>query len=215
MNNVISVSGVDSSGKSTQINNFKNYLEINNIKVTIVWSRGGYTNGLQYMKNLIRQLKPNALPPSGLNVKREQIFSNIKIQKFWLLFAILDLIRLYGINIRLLNFLGYRVICDRYLWDTYIDFKMNFPSINFEKWIIWRLLVLIAIKPYISLILLISPRISLYRSKIKKEPFSENLKARKERYNYYKNLISKNKWQYTINAEQPIEKVWTDIQKIL
>ena len=40
---LITFSGLDSAGKSTQIDKVINYLNLKKQKVRLVWSRGGYT----------------------------------------------------------------------------------------------------------------------------------------------------------------------------
>ena len=212
---LIIVSGIDSSGKSTQIENLSRNFKLNGVKYKVVWSRGGYTSLLRSVKSIVRKIKPSSLPPPRLSNDREQVFENKKIQRLWLALAMLDLIRLYSITLRLYHLMGYNIICDRYLWDTYIDFKINFPCIKFEKWLLWKLLIAATPKPNISLILVISPEESLRRSVLKKEPFSENIEKRKKRYRLYMQLMGEGKWQYIIDGERPINKIWSEIKEIL
>lgn len=53
-NKVIIFSGLDCSGKSTQINILKNTLTKLGLKPFVFWSRGGYTPNIQSCKNIIR-----------------------------------------------------------------------------------------------------------------------------------------------------------------
>ena len=57
---LISFSGLDCSGKSTQINLLKEYLEDKGYEVRVVWSRGGYTPGVEFLKSIIRGGKSKA-----------------------------------------------------------------------------------------------------------------------------------------------------------
>jgi len=215
MSHIIVVSGIDSSGKSTQIKNIEKYFRSLGIRYKVVWSRGGYTSWFQWIKNTVRKVNPSSLPPPGLNYERELVFRNTMIQRLWLFTAILDLIRLYSITLRFYRLIGYNIICDRYLWDTFIDFKMNFPNIEFEKWLLWKLLVILAPKPKISILVTISPEESMRRSKLKNEPFSESMERREKRYTFYMELINEGKWQYIINGERTIEEIWKDIREII
>jgi len=215
MSHIIVVSGIDSSGKSTQIKNIEKYFRSLEIRYKVVWSRGGYTSWLQWIKNNVRKVNPSSLPPPGLSDEREKVFRNTKIQRLWLFAAILDLIRLYSITLRLYRLMGYNIVCDRYLWDTFIDFKINFPHIEFEKWSLWKLLVMLAPKPNISILFTLSPEESMRRSKLKNEPFSESIERREKRYILYMELVNEDKWRYVINAERTIEEIWNDVREIL
>lgn len=212
---IISFSGIDSCGKSTQIGLLENYFNKKNIRFKNIWSRGGYTNWFEFIKQVARKLSFNKLPPSGVNEKRTEMFKNSKFQKIWLSIALLDLMRLYAITFRLNYLLGYSIICDRYLWDTYIDFKLAFPDINLEKYILWKILYRVAVKPDVSIIITISPEESWKRSVLKKEPFSETLEIRKERDILYKRLVKGNKWMWVINGEDSIGSIWQKIKGII
>ena len=70
-------------------------------------------------------------------------------------------------------------------------------------------------RPDPSIILIIPIEESMRRSKLKKEPFSENLIQRKKRLGLYKDLIEKSKWDYIIDGMRPIDEVWYNIRSIL
>ena len=52
MKKIISISGIDGAGKSTQIGFIKKKLLRENKKVFIFWSRIGYTSGFQFIKDI-------------------------------------------------------------------------------------------------------------------------------------------------------------------
>lgn len=212
---IISFSGIDSCGKSTQIRLIEKYFDKKNIRYKNIWSRGGYTNWFEFIKRVARKLSFNKLPPSGVNEKRTKMFENSRFQKVWLCIALLDLIRLYTITFRLNCLLGNNIIYDRYLWDTYIDFKIAFSDINLEKHILWKTLCKLAAKPDVSIIITISPEESWKRSVLKEEPFSETLERRREREALYKRLIKDNKWMWVINGEDSIDSIWQKIKGII
>ena len=110
---------------------------------------------------------------------------------------------------------GYTVIADRYLWDTYIDYKLKLPKENFDRNILWKILVYLSPRPDLSLLLTVPVQESLRRSILKKEPFSENLNQRKKRLDLYKDLIEKGKWHYIIDGMKPIDEVWSNIRNKL
>ena len=49
--NLISISGIDGSGKSTQLDLLKKYYEDLGFKVVYLWSRGGSTSGINKLKS--------------------------------------------------------------------------------------------------------------------------------------------------------------------
>ena len=59
---LIAVSGIDGSGKSTQLGLVKQYYENKGKTVLTLWTRGGSTPGINAIKNFIRRKKAS---PSG------------------------------------------------------------------------------------------------------------------------------------------------------
>jgi len=215
LNKIIVLSGIDSAGKSTQIEKIENYLLEKNKKVKVVWSRGGYTPLFNGLKLLIRKIIPRSLPKPGDSEQRNQTFSKKYIRILWLNIALFDIILLYGLYFRILKIMGYVVIADRYLWDTFIDFELKFEKDSFEKTFLWKTLVFLSPRPDRSIILIIPIEESMRRSKLKNEPFSENLIQRKKRLDLYMNLIGKDKWGYVIDGMGSIDEVWSNIRNKL
>ena len=143
----------------------------------------------------------------GNSKQRDESFSNPLIRKTWLSLAILDLIFYYSIYIRLKEWFGTKIICDRYIFDTKIDFKLNFPQETIEEWFIWKLLIRLALKPKKHFVLTISVEESQRRSKLKDEPFPDSIETLKFRLNDYLNYSKKNKFVMPINCDQSIESI--------
>lgn len=200
---VTSFSGIDSSGKSTYINLLESEMIKQGMKYKIVWSRGGYTGGMELLKKIMRFLLPGKLPPSGHSEARTEMMKTKGVSSLWYTLAVLDLIRLYAVTFRFLNMLGYSIICDRYIWDTHIDFYLMGYE-NKLGGILWRLLEKVHVKPDFSFCFIISPEESLRRSDAKKEPFSESLDARRKRIELYLSFVDQEKWRTTINTENKI-----------
>jgi thymidylate kinase len=85
-----------------------------------------------------------------------------------------DLMLYWGIYLRYQQLRGRIVICDRYLDDTRLDFRRNFPTVAFERSRLWRLLAWITPRPDVSFLLWIPVAVSLQRSQEKGEPFPDD-----------------------------------------
>jgi len=213
-NLLISLSGIDGSGKSTQIKLLQEYYSKHHHKFIYLWTRGGYTPYFNLLKSLIRKLSGKKLPNSGISSKREEYFSIQWVQKAWLRFAILDLLWIYTFRIRIWMAQNKFVICDRYIWDTMIDFKIMFPTQDFEKWFLWKMLVLFSPKPKLEFLLTIPLKFSDERCKQKFEPFPDTPERRKRRYKLYQEAEKLSYWK-VIDSTRPLEKVFEDILRSL
>jgi thymidylate kinase len=210
---MISFSGIDGAGKSTQIELVKDHFDKQGIKYIMIWGRGGWTPGLELIKNIVRTDKK--LDKDGRENYRISVHANPRKKKLLLIGAILDLYFYFGIYYRYLNIRGIEVICDRYIWDTYIDFKVNYSMFNFEKWIIWKMLLVFIPYPSKSIILVISTEESTQRCKSKIDDYTESEEIRKYKIDLYYDMINKKKWTHVINGCQTIDKIFSDIKEAL
>lgn len=205
---MIAFSGLDGAGKSTQIKLLIDFYSEKKIKSLMFWSRGGYTPGMEFFKGILRRFNNSTIPKErGESSKRDASFSNNYIRKTWLTLSILDLLFYYTIYIRIIEFFGVVVICDRYLFDTLLDFKRNFPQENVHKWLLWRLLMRVSATPKKHFVLVISVKKSQERSNLKNEPFPDSKETLKFRLNKYLVYANSNKHITFINCEQAIESI--------
>jgi len=182
---IITFSGMDGAGKSTQIELLINRLNEEGYSTTKIWSRGGYTPGFVLLKSLLRKIMRKSVPPSGRSEERTRLITNPRMSRLWLSLAITDMIILYGINFRIQSLLGRIVTCDRYIDDTRLDFMLNFPLVRFEEMWLWKLLQWSTPKPDIAFLLLLPIKTSIERSKIKNEPFPDDELTLLNRLNAY------------------------------
>jgi len=205
---MIAFSGLDGAGKSTQIELVKKYWEASGNKVFVFWSRGGYTPGMERLKSLLRK-KSNSLIPkdAGISKQREQSFTNPVIRRIWLTLAILDLIFYYAIYIRAKESYGTKIICDRYIHDTLIDFKLNFPQENVERWGLWMFMTYVSAKPKKHFVITIHVEESQRRSKLKNEPFPDTEETLKKRLKDYLQFAENNTYTIHIDGSKGIDEI--------
>ena len=182
---IISFSGVDGGGKSTQIELLSRRLGKSEVRARTVWARGGYTPGFEFAKRTMRMLMGSGLPETGKSETRSELLGKAWVKNLWLTVAILDLTFLYSVVVRFHSFRGCLVLCDRYLWDTELDFLLNFPNVDIQSKWVWKFLCFSAPVPDISFLFLVPVETSVERSKLKCEPFPDEPEVLDERLRFY------------------------------
>ena len=215
---VVSFSGLDSSGKTTQIEMLKEYLDKNEYKYKYLWMRGGYTPLFEFIKRLIRKIPSEKIPPPGVSESHDRAFKNNFIRKVWLAIAFGDLVLFNAVYIRYLLYRNYIVLLDRNIWDTLVDFSINFPAENVRKWLLWRILKGFSPKPDMAIFLTIPPKESIRRGEIKKEPFPQSIEILSKRFEMYQVVLKEsaiNVLDGMSGKEEIFEEIVRGIKKII
>ena len=188
---IVTFSGLDGCGKTTQIEALVAALEAQGQTPYRVWSRGGYTEGVLLLKRALRRALGRRAPPPGPSQAREKTLGDPRVAQVWLTVAMLDLVRLYGLELPVRKALGQTVVCDRYLWDTLADFKVNFPDQPVEQGLLWRLLAAVSARPDGAFFLALDPTEAERRALEKQDPFPEPTEARRRRAAIYEDLLAR------------------------
>lgn len=206
-----SFSGIDSSGKTTQIEKLASYCIEKNINAKIIWGKGRGTPGVLWLKELLRRDKK--MNAEEKNEYRKNVYRNKKKKLMLLIASILDLYWYFGIYYRLLNLKYQILICDRYIWDTYIDFRTEFSEFNIDKWLIWKIAVFLAPVPKESFVFIISAEESYRRDTLKGDLDRDELAVKSKKVAEYMRLVNRKKWNKVIDGTKPIEEIFLIIKE--
>lgn len=202
---MISFSGIDGSGKGTQIRLLEAHLIENGIKFKTIWARGSWTPGVELIKKVVRQ--DRNFSEVQKEAYRREARTNPKKQKIILILSIMDLLWFFGVYYRFLKIFNKVVICDRYIWDTLIDFRVNFSGYEFEKWLLWKLLIMFIPYPNTAVILFITAEQSQVRGLLKKEANMESLEIKERKTKEYLRLIKEGRWTNVIDGSIGIYEI--------
>jgi thymidylate kinase len=183
---LISISGIDGSGKSTQIARLRAVFEAAGESVTVIWYRPGYSTRLDGVRRFVRRFVPEVLPTTDAPERREAAFGRPAVRRAWILTALIDSLVEWGALVRWHLARGRVVICDRYVVDAKIDFVLRFGSGSRTLRHLLRLIERACPTPDTSLLLALPFDEMLRRVEDKEEPFPESLPNRRIRYEAYR-----------------------------
>jgi len=208
--NIIVFSGIDGCGKSTQIERISGYFDLNHIKYKIFWVRPGSTPFILFMKSVARFLF-KSLPEGGRSDKREALLRQSKIGKIWFYLSFIELLYIFKIKSPILTFFGYKLIFDRYILDSIIDYEIMLDKALFNNKFVKSLLR--SNKEIVKIYLEIPIKESIYRCERKWEPFPDTEQEKIARFKLYKDYI--NKLDYVRidgkNSPEAIQKMIFDL----
>ncbi|HIA03332.1 MAG TPA: hypothetical protein EYN66_15730 [Myxococcales bacterium] len=207
---IISISGVDCAGKSTQIELLEAHLRLDGKRPHRMWYRPGYSPELDLLRSLIRKMRPSAIPNPGDSDEREQAFANPTLQKRWATAAIWDTVLQYALKLRAFNLMGKTVICDRYLPDALLDLDLRFPALGVRQWKSASSLESLCPRADKAFLLMLPRNVFLARLKEKNEPFPDSPEMRDRRFLAYQSMASTGNF-VVIDGDRPIADVQQSI----
>ncbi|WP_163929930.1 hypothetical protein [Paraferrimonas sp. SM1919] len=199
---IVGFSGIDGCGKSTYIKMIKKEYEVN-----ILWTRIGYTPGMDKLKALARAILGKKLPKPGRSDVRTKGLKNPFVQRVWITLALIELFWIFIIKARIKSF-NKILLLDRQLCDSIIDLKVLFGS---------EILQDPMYKAFIFIIGKLSPKIfkvgifidyetSIYRCKNKFEPFPDTDEEKQIRVNFYNEKQVINDFELLLDGNKSIEE---------
>ena len=208
MGTLITFSGVDCAGKSTQLDLLESRLKADGHQVRTLWFRPGYSKELDGLRAAVRRVRPGALPRSDGDdaPRRDEVFQKPNVRRSWVAMALADSLVQYALKLRTWIARGDVVLCDRYLWDSEMDLNLRFPELKEPIRRAMKGLDLLCPKPDIALLLVLSMEKASERMRQKDEPFPDPEETRQDRYQRYMSLGSNGKFA-VIDAEGSREEV--------
>ena len=146
---------------------------------------------------------------------RKSVFRDPRKEKMLYVASMLDLCWYWGIYYRLLNLVRRYVICDRYVWDTYVEINSDFTGIDIDKSVLWKMVRFVSPKPKISFVFVVPPEVSLDRDYKKNAAGIETIEVKQEKINRYLRCIEANCWTNVMNGMQSIEQLHEQVLEIL
>lgn len=210
---IVSFSGIDSAGKTTQINRLCDYCSNNGIKYIKKWSKARGTPLVVFLKSIVRRDK--SFSDDQKAEYRKEVFNNTKKEKLLYIASMLDLCLYWGFYFRLKGLFCDILICDRYIWDTYVEVRQDFKGINLEQSLLWKLVTLCTPTPKVSFVFVIPAELSLQRDLMKGTDGTEDIERKKAKIADYMSLVDRQKWTNVMDGTRTIEELHTEVVSIL
>lgn len=210
---IIAFSGIDSAGKTTQIDKLTEYLNAHQVKNVKKWSKARGTPGVEILKSLVRKETPNT--DEAKIAARKEIYKSTKKQTILYIVSLLDLCWYWGLYFRWLNKTHKYLICDRYLWDTYVEMKHDFYSIDIDHSFLWKMVKFCAPKPKVSFVFIIPAELSLSRDLQKGSDGTEDIEIKRSKIGVYMSLVEQKKWNNVMDGTKTREVLHKEVLNII
>ena len=105
------------------------------------------------------------------------------------------------------------LICDRYLWDTYIDFQSEFPEFDIDNWRIWKIATILAPKPKHSFMFYISAEESYRRDQQKGDLTLDPIEVKVAKVDKYMKQMNSGKWEVIIDGTRERESISMQVKE--
>lgn len=207
---LITLSGIDCTGKSTQLTRLRETLEQRGLRIGVMWLRPGYSPQMDAARRLVRRLSRSALPTVAEPSRREKTFARPGVSQTWVAMAVTDMLLQYGARLRIELARNDLVICDRYLHDARIDLLLRFPAHARAVEQALSGVARLVPTPTLQFLLSISHDEMLRRMEQKQEPFPDPAPLRERRYADYVKL-GQHDDVVMIAADRSIEAVHAEI----
>ncbi len=208
---IISLSGVDCAGKTTQLERLMSHLEGARRRPIALWYRPGYSEELNALRAAIRKIRPQAIPRVDTDRKRHQrAFASPRVRRTWLAAALIDSAMHYALKLRALSLAGRTVVCDRYLDDAMMDMAFKFPELEPWSKAALNAVATVSPKPQPAFLVTLPHDEMLRRMQDKDEPFPDPPDIRDRRFERYQALAATGRY-VVLDGTQPRDAIHQQI----
>lgn len=205
---IITFSGLDGCGKSEQCRLLSDKLTKVGIKHVVLYSRIGRNRSLFLSRHILLAVM------NVVAAEKESQWKKIKqdlITKLYTRIAIVDTIFHYALLYRVRSIGCDLVLCDRYIWDSYIDMKVLNRDYNIKELPLWKLLEFVAPKASISILLQIPAIQANDREQQRANDYIEPLDRSVQREKLYTELIADNAWSIVVDGTNSRKTIQREI----
>lgn len=179
---IISICGIDGSGKTTQIRLLMKFLETRGLRCKQVWFR--WTAFLSYpflaICRLLGYTRLKVNPRNDMCFSEHLFYRNRAVAKVWTWISVFDMCVHYLLRIRIPVRLGYRILCDRFVLDGIVDLMHDTGNYDLLRDTIGKFLVALMLNESIVLALDANEQEAFRRKR--DIPSIDYLKARRATY---------------------------------
>jgi len=157
---VVSLSGLDGSGKSMVVRAVRAAMEVCEIPVATVWSRGGFTGWMAAVKRHGRRVLP--IPGPGAAEEKRRWLERPGVGSVFAFAVLIEQLAHHALRIAAPRALGWSIVCDRHVYDTAADLIVKAGP----RWGVvtaTRLLIGLTRRPDLPLLLDLSPATAIGR----------------------------------------------------
>lgn len=206
---LITLSGVDCCGKSTQLELLRQHFVSCGQSCATLWYRPGYSKELQALKSVVRPIFRRRASKAALGAPLPLAAP----PALWIFTAGLDAIVQWGLKLRFLLARYDVVLCDRYIEDAQLDLAFKFPD-AFLGESLFKAVARTFPRPTRAFFLRIPLDVAIKRAAAKHEPFPDDDKTRKLRHRAYE-FFADDPSIITIDATASIDAIHRQIVAFL
>ena len=168
---VVSLSGLDGSGKSMVVRAVRAAMEVCEIPVRTVWSRGGFTGWMAAVKRHGRRVLP--IPGPGAAEEKRRWLERPVVGSVFAFAVLVEQLAHHALRVAAPRALGWSIVCDRHVYDTAADLLVKATPAGADlivkagpRWGVvtaTRLLIGLTRRPDLPLLLDLSPATAVRR----------------------------------------------------
>jgi thymidylate kinase len=208
---LISICGIDGSGKTTQIKLLEGYLNQRGFKVKYIWFRWHalFSYLLLALNRILGYTRWKIISRSNVRYAERRFYMNRALARLWPRFFVVDTFIYSIFKIKVWRTLGYTILCDRFIPDILVDLICETKDYTLPRRVVGRLLL--SLIPRDSKLIVIDVDANTAYSRKHDIPSVDYLKERRRLYLYLAKVLS----IPIVNGEKKTIEVHRSILKLL